>query len=368
MSGPPEFLFLTGGTGLIGRMTAPMLKKNCPERRIVTLVRSPRQAAQFHDQGISTVIGDLTQPRVGLSGADYRMLSENVTGIIHSAATVQFDLPLEESRRVNLEGTRKVLELARSCARLRRLAHISTTYVNGVRPGIYAEEPMAGGQTFLNSYQQSKFEAECLIVDAMAELPAAIYRLPAILADSAQGVVSQFGYLHHLFRVLPQTALPLMPGDPETRIDVVPADWIAASLAYLFDFRFTPGSVRHLCAGPDEAIPIQVLIERACAVIESHPSHPAGLQIRPPRIVPLTEFEDFLGSCPDRRVRIAAAVVGRHIRLMGVRQSYLVNKTRADLEGCGHSLPDMVDCLARTIRYCLDTNWGGKGPVSYANG
>ena len=43
-------------------------------------------------------------------------------------------------------------------------------------------------------------------------------------------------------------------------------------------------------------------------------------------------------------------------------------KTRADLEGCGLSLPNMTDCLARTLRYSLDTNWGGKRPVSHAHG
>ncbi len=40
-------------------------------------------------------------------------------------------------------------------------------------------------------------------------------------------------------------------------------------------------------------------------------------------------------------------------------------KMCADLEGCGLSL---TDCIARTLRYCLDTNWGGKRPVSHAHG
>lgn len=350
----PAQLLITGATGLVGRTLLPILRRQRPELKIVALVRDP---ARLRADGVDAVAGDIALPQLGLDPQTWRHLAETTTEIIHSAATVQFDLPLAESRLVNVEGTRSILALAQAAPGLEKFAHISTAYVNGYREGVFPEAPMPPGQDFVNTYQISKYEAECLVVDAMRTLPASVYRLPAILADTAAGDVSQFGYVHHLFRLIPDSPLPIVPGDVENAIDLVPADWIAAALAHLFHYAFKPGAFRHLCAGPEQAIPLGVLFERGAAVIERHRARP----IRVPRLVPLDEFEDFVSACEDRRLRLAAALIGPHVRLMGIRQAYLVDQTRADLAGSGLELPDPVACLERTVQYCLDTNWGKRG-------
>ena len=59
-------------------------------------------------------------------------LRGEVTTVVHCAASVSFDLPLEESRRVNVEGTRRMVELrARAARRLERFTYVSTAYVAG---------------------------------------------------------------------------------------------------------------------------------------------------------------------------------------------------------------------------------------------
>ena len=351
-------LFLSGATGLVGRSILPILKKNHPERAVVALVRRESQASALNARGVETVVGDLIQPRLGLSESAYADLRGSVTEILHSAASVEFDLPLEESREINVGGAQRMLELARSCPRLRKFGHVSTTYVNGFREGVYDEAPMAPGQEFCNAYQQSKFEAECLVEEAMRALPAAIYRVPALLADSEDGVVSQWGYIHHLFRMLPVTELPVMPGDPDIPVDLMPADWVAAALAHIFDFRFTSGSYRHLCLGPDGTMPLQEFISHACGIIESHPTYPAGKSVRVPKMVSVAEYDEFVKNCPDRVQRFSAAMVGRHVRLMGTRQVYLNTKTRADLEDSGLRFPVLRKFLEKTLVYCLDNSWG----------
>lgn len=354
MPKPPQLL-ITGATGLVGRTLLPILRRQRPELSIVALVRDP---ARLRVDGVRAVAGDIALPRLGLDDATWHELAASTTEIIHSAATVQFDLPLAESRLVNVEGTRSVLALAHAAPGLRKFAHISTAYVNGYREGVFPEAPMPPGQDFVNTYQISKYEAECLVAEAMPSLPASIYRLPAILADTPAGEVSQFGYVHHLFRLIPNNPLPILPGNPANTIDLVPADWIAAALAHLFHHAFNPGAFRHLCAGPEQAIPLSVLFECGAAVTERHLDRP----ITVPRLVPLDEFEDFVSACEDRRLRLAAALIGPHVRLMGIRQAYLVDQTRADLAGSGlETIPDPVACLERTVQYCLETNWGKRG-------
>jgi nucleoside-diphosphate-sugar epimerase len=361
-----ECLLLTGATGLVGRKVIPLLKENRPERQIVALVRKAEQCVELNRQGIDTVIGDLARPRLGVSTAEYELLQNNLTEILHVAADVRFDLSLEQSRGVNVGGVSEILHLAKSCAGLRKLGHVSTAFVNGCREGIFAEEPMPKGQEFVNAYQQTKFEAEGLILEAMADIPASIYRISLLLADSADGVVSQFNYFHHLLRTLPDSILPVMPGNPDVLIDMVPANWMATGLAHLFDFRFTEGAIRHLCAGGEGSMRLGDMMTRTCQAIERHASYPVGRSVRLPRLVSVAEYDDFVKTSDDRSLRLFASVVGRHVRLMGFRQSYLTAKTQSDLEGSNLVLPEMLHCLENTVAYCLDTEWGRKPQYSQA--
>ena len=356
----PECLLLTGATGLVGRTIIPFLKKHRPGRRIVALVRKPEQCAGLNLKEIETVIGDLSRPRLGISPAEYQRLQRSLTGILHVAANVRFDLSAAESREDNVVGVRRILDLAKSSPGLRKFGHVSTAYVNGYREGIFAEEPMSPGQEFVNGYQQTKFEAEGLVLEAMSYIPASIYRISLILADSADGVVSQFNYIHHLIRILPDSILPVMPGDPDVLIDAVPANWVAAALAHLFDSRFTEGAIRHLCAGREGSMRLEDIMARTCRAIERHTSRSGGQSVRLPRLVSLAEYNEFVRNCSDRAVRLLANMVGYNVRLMGIRQSYLTGKAQADLEDNDLVLPEMLSCLDNTVAYCLDTQWGRK--------
>ena len=352
-------LFLTGATGLVGQKLIQCLRQNRPERPIVALVRHPRQAALLKGQGIDTVLGDLSQPLLGIAPDDYSNLRESLTEILHVAADLRFDAPVEESRLVNVAGVRGILELARRSAQVRKLGHVSTTYVNGCREGVFHEEPMPPVSEFVNGYQQSKLEAEELILEAMGEIPASIYRLPVLLADSADGTISQFGYFHHLLRILPDSILPAIPGDPNLPVDLVPADWVAASLAHIFDFRFTEGAIRHLCAGAKGSLRLSEVAEIVCQTKERHPSYPAGRSVRVPRLVSRAEFEEIVKASKGSLRRVIVQL-GHNLHLMSVRQEYSNAKAQVDLQDSGLALPEMRSFLANAMNYCLDTEWGRK--------
>jgi nucleoside-diphosphate-sugar epimerase len=352
-------LFLTGATGLVGQKLIPFLRENRPERSVVALVRHSRQADLLKSQGIDAVLGDLSQPLLGIAPDEYSELCDSLTEILHVAADLRFDVPVEQCRLVNVVGVRGVLDLARSSPQLQKLGHVSTTYVNGCREGVFEEEPMPPVQEFVNGYQQSKFEAEQLVLEAMEDIPVSIYRLPVLLADSADGQISQFGYFHHLLRMLPDSVLPAIPGDPNLAVDLVPADWVAASLAHIFDFRFTRGAIRHLCAGAQGSLRLSEVAEIICRTMEQHPSYPPGRSVRLPRLVSCAEFNEIVKDSKGSLRRVVIQL-GHNVRLMGIRQEYSNTKAQADLQGSGLALPEMRSFLENAINYCLDTEWGRK--------
>ena len=109
----------------------------------------------------SAVAGDLTAPRLGL-GERHEPLAARVGSVIHSAASVAFDLPLEEARAINVEGTRRVLDFAGAVPGLQRVTYVSTAYVAGDRRGTAYEDDRETG-AFRNAYERSKHEAEALV-------------------------------------------------------------------------------------------------------------------------------------------------------------------------------------------------------------
>ena len=167
--GEGKAVLLTGATGFVGmEVLARFLERT--DRDVYVLVRGADdvEAARRVEGALSTlygsersyirrvraVRGDITREGLGLPERRREELAERVGEIVHVAASVEFDLALEESREVNVEGTRRVLEFAELCQRragLRRLSYVSTAYVAGEHAGLFAEHHLDVGQRFRNA-------------------------------------------------------------------------------------------------------------------------------------------------------------------------------------------------------------------------
>ncbi|MCP3717392.1 thioester reductase domain-containing protein [Paraburkholderia sp. CNPSo 3281] len=115
---------------------------------------------------LSVVGGDLGQDRFGLDADTYRTLARHVDAIYHFAADTRLFADDATLQRENVEGTRRVIELAGSECQ-KDLHHVSTLAVAGVNrkgsPVIFDEAALDVGQDFLNAYERSKFKAEQLV-------------------------------------------------------------------------------------------------------------------------------------------------------------------------------------------------------------
>src|SRR5215208_4368058 len=182
---PPSGVLLTGGTGFVGmQLLARFLERT--DRAVYALVRADdreageerlreKLSALLDPDAVSdrlvAVPGDVESPGLALSDEDRDWLADEVDEIVHAAASVSFELPLEESRQINVEGTRNVLDFALGCRVMGRFAYISTAYVAGDHDGEFGEDDLNVGQQFRNAYEQSKFEAERLVRGHAHELP-----------------------------------------------------------------------------------------------------------------------------------------------------------------------------------------------------
>jgi thioester reductase-like protein len=221
-------VLLTGATGFVGR---EILDRFLVRRRVYALVRADNDEAAAgrlpaHDR-LTPVAGDIEQPGLGLDPDTADRLAEQVTTVVHCAASVSFELPLEESRRINVDGTRHVVELAERCRRLERLSYISTAYVAGEPRRLFRENQLDVGQRFRNPYERSKFEAERMVRERAAELPLQILRPSIVVGDSRTGRTSSFNVLYGPLKAFARGRIPAIPARRSSPVDIVPVDYVA---------------------------------------------------------------------------------------------------------------------------------------------
>lgn len=77
---------------------------------------------------IVPVLGDLGQPRLGLSEANWTALSTQIDAIVHNGAYVHWLLPYAKLRPSNVEATVEVLRFA-CTGRVKLVHYVSTTSV-----------------------------------------------------------------------------------------------------------------------------------------------------------------------------------------------------------------------------------------------
>ncbi|MGD0809834.1 MAG: HAD-IB family phosphatase [Acidimicrobiales bacterium] len=150
---------ITGATGFLGTALTERVLRCLPDTEVVLLVRPGRRGARdrverdvlrndcfqrlrrelgetFDEETSRRIIpiaGDVTVDGLGLDDAGREVLSTCST-VVHSAATVSFDAPLDAAVEVNLLGPSRVAAVLQQ-ASLPHLVAVSTAYVAGGRRG-----------------------------------------------------------------------------------------------------------------------------------------------------------------------------------------------------------------------------------------
>lgn len=362
----PRTLLITGGTGALGAALVERALADPDLGELVLLVRPGRAAAVAPVAGrgarLRLVEGDLRAgPDLGLTRAVRDVLAAQVTDVLHAGASTSFTAPLEAVRAVNVGGTAAVLEFAARCPRLRRLGCLSTVYVAGRRTGEFGEadvgDPAVG---FVNPYEQSKHEMEALVRDAARRVPVTVYRLSTVAGDSHTGEVARFAALHHSVRLLYQGLVPMVPGDGDTPVDLLPLDFAADAVWWLFREAFTPGRTHHVCAGP-AAAPLDALLDSALATFEQHRPAWRRRAVERPAFADRRTYELFVRSVEETGNPLlgqATHAVSSFAWQLAYPKTFRSVATEALLAEAGLRAPDVLEYFPRVVRYCVETNWG----------
>jgi thioester reductase-like protein len=241
-----QVVLFTGFPGFIGARLLPRLLELQPDARYKCLVQekfAPQAAAAIeqieadhaHTRGrISVVVGDITSERLGLSPADAKALQRDLTGAHHLAAVYDLAVKRDVGMRINVEGTRNVLEFLQEAKRFERLHYVSTAYVSGTAVGVYRESDLDVGQSFKNFYEETKFLAEVEVVKS--KLPASIYRPGIVVGDSRTGETAKFDGPYFALRAMSRLPSPgafMKVGSGRNKVNVVPVDFVMEALAQL---------------------------------------------------------------------------------------------------------------------------------------
>ena len=158
-------VFVTGGTGFIGRATVEALRARGDA--VAALARSASNAAGLQDLGAEIVEGDLSS-RDALGRA-----MEGCDAVLHIAGTYKVGIPASERPAMyaaNVTGTETTLDAATD-ARVPRIVYVSTVNVFGNTRGRVVDETfernLADG--FVSYYDETKYLAHRAATDRIAK-------------------------------------------------------------------------------------------------------------------------------------------------------------------------------------------------------
>jgi long-chain acyl-CoA synthetase len=263
-------ILLTGSTGYIGAHIASNLLTDHSERlNLLVRARSEQEAGerlwrslQLHldfarfeeylNSRISFSLGDLTDAHFGLADDDYTRLVHNTDSIVHCAASL--NRRSEKScLNVNLRGTLEVIQLAtraRDHHGLRRFSHVSTVAVAGQRAHEVVQEDTAidWNRSDYDPYARTKKFCEHMVRQLLPDVQRTIFRPSIVLGDSRRPETNQFDMVRAFVFL---AGLPALPFRPTARIDIVPVDFVADSIARLHQKDRPAHEIYHLSSGTD---------------------------------------------------------------------------------------------------------------------
>ncbi|KAL7738356.1 hypothetical protein ACLKA6_006676 [Drosophila palustris] len=318
-------VFITGGTGFMGKVLVEKLLRSCPDIRNIYLLIRPKRGQEVSarltellnaplfeslrrekPKELSKVIpisGDITSEELGISESDQTLLCRNVSVVFHSAATVKFDEKLKLSVTINMLGTKRLVELCHRMLRLDALIHVSTAYCNCDRTDVseviyappYNPDDIISLINWLpedildqltpsligkrpNTYTFTKALAEHMLLKEAGNLPVAIVRpsiVTASLNEPFAGWVDNFNGPTGLVSALAKGMFRTMMCEKNYVADMVPVD-IVINLMIAAAWRTATRKSNNLliyncCTGQRNPIIWSEFVKYAMSSVRKHP-------------------------------------------------------------------------------------------------
>jgi len=202
-------IFITGGTGLLGRNLVDMLLQQ--DHRVTALVRSPEKGRAIWGDAVSLVEGDMLLVEAfadALSGHDALIHAAAYFTEFHRNGDVDVDGRL---KRVNVEGTVSLLEAAYERG-VKNAVYVSSSGVLKIKKGTPADERSPYADPPDNAYFQSKIDAEKTVYRMLESRPdfRVVFILPGLMMGPSDAAPTHLG--RYVLNYLDQKIPLILPG------------------------------------------------------------------------------------------------------------------------------------------------------------
>ncbi len=348
-------VLLTGFPGFLASTLLPRLADVLPdgpqisclvEARFEDLAaRRASAVAQQSGCSIRVVRGDITLPDLGL-GTKWTEIAGQCRQVFHLAAIYDLAVSRDVATRVNVDGTRHLLDFAADCPRLERFHHVSTCYVSGRHPGRFTENDLDVGQRFGNHYESTKYESEVLVQTAATNgLPTTVYRPSIVSGDSTTGRTQKMdGPYFFIQWLLAQPRLAVMPvfrASASATMNIVPSDYVTGAIAYL-------------CGVRKEALQVYSLADPAPLTVPELTDLLAAATGRRALRVPATRGAARGLVRALSRLHPALDIPGEAVEYLGHPTHYDCTNAVRDLKPSGITCPPLSDYVHRLVSFVAE--------------
>ncbi|KAH0816530.1 hypothetical protein GEV33_006262 [Tenebrio molitor] len=265
-----QSVFITGGTGFMGKVLIEKLLRSTNVSIICVLMRAKKgkTSAQRleeilknerpdYESRVTAVVGDCVQEDLGLAPEDREELISKTNIVFHVAATVSFTENIKIAYDVNVKGTKALLDLCKKFEHLKSVVHTSTAsvycHLDAIDEVIY-DHPLHHEQAesmleklsleealrqtpsilkkWINTYTFTKAMAESMIKEISDGLPIGIFR-PAIVTASykepMESWVDSFATLG-LVAFISLGIIRVVPSKGSCPMELVPVDLVISAM------------------------------------------------------------------------------------------------------------------------------------------
>ena len=235
--------FVTGATGFIGkRLVKTLLARRGAVIHFLVRPGSESKIAGLLDYwGVSkaraiAVSGDLTAKKLGVSAENIKTLKGQIDAVYHLAAVYDLSADEESQVRVNIEGTRNMVEFAKAID-AGHVHHVSSIAAAGLYEGVFREDMFEEAEGLDHPYFMTKHESE-KIVRKECKVPWTVYRPALVVGDSTTGQMDKIDGPYYFFKVIQRMRQILPPWMPSVgieggRINIVPVDFVVACIDHI---------------------------------------------------------------------------------------------------------------------------------------
>jgi nucleoside-diphosphate-sugar epimerase len=321
---------------------------------------------KFDKSKVIPVVGDLTDPSLAQRLCLLDPLRK-VNMVIHAAADTSFSPARSASvDRVNIGGTRRLLDWAKALPDLQTFAYVGTASICGIdlaNSHIHEDQSPNLCASHLVRYCHTKSVGEMEVIRAIPTEKLLILRPSIIMGDSRDWRPRSYVILWALAVI---NAIRLVPANPLARLDVIPVDYAAkAIVALLFSRR--RWTTYHISAGRKSATNLRNLL---VPLSHTSPRRPGFRFVRsemleqmkmwPKKLSPSSELLDYpeyltyWSSRFNGNLRLLAVGMKPYFRFIDLNQTFDNSRLLSDTDLPSPPLPH--EYVRTTAKYLADVD------------